>query len=242
MKKNYDNALQMLEHSSTNKKYYLGSLYGLGEIAFEQENYDGAIEYLEQGLNSIDDKTEEGNKYRYLLATCFELKNKINEAIHHWNRIISESPNFRSAKSKLDAYKDIIENKSLEALFLSSLEELQPLVVELISGLNYNIISKDRITSNEYQYKAYNIKRINDPPILINFNRTTREITESEIVEFHKKLNDEKCKSGIYIATTNFSLRAKSASTSKMIELFDKDFVVKAIDKINSKKKLRSSR
>jgi hypothetical protein len=122
-------------------------------------------------------------------------------------------------------------------MFGKSLEELQPIIVELISSLNYNIISKEKAAQNEFIYKAYNIKRTNDPPLLIYFNRTTREITEGQIIEFYKKITDEKCKNGIYITTSKYSLRAKSSATTKMIELYGSEFVIKTIEKIMSRKK-----
>jgi len=239
MKKDYDNAVMMLDNAKNDRKYYIKSLYLIGEVCSEQQQYEKAIEYLEQGLNNLKEKTEEGDAYRDLLAEAYELSNQIGEAIHHWEKIASENPGFRSTKMKLESYRGLLDNKHLMAMFSSSLDELQPLVVEIISSLNYNIISKERVSSNEYQYKAYNIKRTNDPSRVITFNRTTREITEGQIVEFQKRIAAEKCKSGIYITTSKFSLRAKSSASSKMIDLYGSDYVSKTIEKINSRKKTR---
>lgn len=236
MKKDYENAIGMFEITKGIKKYFTKSLYLLGEIYHELNQYNDAIEVMEGGLNSLKDRDEETHAYRYLLADCYENENKIKEAVHHWEKIVAEDPNFRSARLKLDAYKDILSNETMLTIFNSSAEELQPIIVEIITNLNYNIISKERISLNEYQYKAYNIKRINDPPLLIYFNRTTKEITEGQIIDFHKRVNQEKCKNGIYITTSRFSLRAKSSASSKMIDLYDATFVNRVIEKIQSRK------
>lgn len=237
MKKDYDNAVRMFDESTKSKKYFVKSLHRLGEIFFEQGQFGIAIDYLEKGLNNLTERSEESHAYRYLLAECYEIENKIKEAVHHWSKIATENPGFRSTKVKLESYKEILENSTLMTLFVSSLEELQPLIVEMISGLNYNIISKEKISPNEYQYKAYNIKRVNDPPILIYFNRTTREITEGNIVEFHKRINAEKCKTGIYVTTSKFSIRAKTAAQSRMIEIYDSEFANKTVEKVQARKK-----
>jgi restriction endonuclease Mrr len=92
---------------------------------------------------------------------------------------------------------------------------------------------------NEYIYNSYNIKRINDPPMLVCFNKTTREISEGQIIDFYKRINNEKCKGGIYITTSKFSLRAKSNASSKMIDLYDSEFVSKSMEKINARKKVQ---
>lgn len=236
MKKDYENAILMLDRSKKNNKFFTQSLYMLGEIYYEQSDYVKAIENLEQGLKNVKEKSDESYAYRYMLAECYELENKIKAAVHHWEKIVADNPDYRNVKMKLESFKDIIENENIMSTFTSTIEELQPMIVEMISSLQFNIVSKERITSNEFQYKAFNIKRINDPPILIYFNRTTREITEGQITTFYKKISQEKCKGGIYITTSNFSLRGKTSAASKMIELYDSKFVNRALEKFRPRK------
>lgn len=239
MKKDYENARVMLENAKNDRRFLTGSLYMLAEMAFEKEDYGVAVEYLEKGLSSLKEKDEESLAYRYLLAECYENENKIKEAVHHWSKIEVENPNYRSTKIKLEAYRAILENNNLMQFFQTSLEELQPYIRDMIAGLNFNIVSSERLSMNEYLYKTYNIKRINDPPMLVCFNKTTREIAEGQIIDFYKRINNEKCKGGIYITTSKFSLRAKSNASSKMIDLYDGEFVSKAMEKINARKKVQ---
>jgi len=239
MKKNEDVAVQMFQNARKSRKFKVKSLYFIGEIYFNEGDLEAAIDILEEGLKLTKDRTEESYEYRYLLAECYENLNKIKEAIHHWQKIASSNPSYRSIKLKLDSYLTIMEDANLLALFTSSLEELQPVIAEMISSLHYNIVSKEKISQNEYEYKAYNIKRLNDPPILILFNRTTKEINESDIVAFNKKLETEKYKHGIYITSSKFSIRAKSSTATKTIDLFDSDFILKIMDKLSSRKNVR---
>ena len=239
MKKDYKNAIPMYENAKRERKYYLKSLYKIGEIYFHLEEYESAIEVLEQGLVALTENNEESHEYRYLLAECYEHQNKIKEAYHHWTKISEENPNFRGTRLKLESYQEILGNESLMTMFLSSLEALQPTIVEMISSLNFNIISKEQISPNEYQYKAYNIKRINDPPILIYFHRTTREISEDSLNDFQKKIIQEKCKNGMYITTSRFSIRAKSIAQSTTIELFDSEYLKRVIERIRSKRRVK---
>jgi tetratricopeptide (TPR) repeat protein len=239
MKKDFKNALYMLESSKKDKKYFLGSLYRTGEIYFHLEEYESAIDVLEQGLSNLREKDEESLAYRYLLAECYEHQNKIKEAFHHWTKISDENPNYRGTRLKLESYQEILLNETLMTMFTASLESLQPTIAEMISGLNYNIISKDRISANEYQYKAYNIKRINEPPILIYFHRTTREITEENLNDLQKRIGLEKCKNGIYITTSKFSVRAKAVAQSKLIELYDSDYIKRIIERNQTRKRTK---
>ncbi len=236
MKKDYDNAAAMLDNAKNDRRFFIQSLYMLGEMCHDRENFNEAIEYLEKGLTSLKEKDEESHAYRYLLAECYEHENKIKEAIHHWTKIEAENANFRSTAQKLEAYRAILDNDNLTPFFQSSLEELQPYITDMISSLNFNIVSADKISTNEYQYRVYNIKRINDPPVLVYFNRTTREIAEGQIIEFQKSITTEKCKSGIYFSTSRFSLRAKSSAASKMIDLYDSEYISRAIEKIKARK------
>lgn len=234
-KKDYDNAILSFEHSKTDSSLYRRSLMKIGEIYFETANYDEAIQTLEDGLSSLKPRDEESLQYRYLLAECYEMDNKIQEAVHHWEKIESEQPNFRSTQMKLEEYKSLLSDTYMKQIFTSSLENLQPLLGEIIARLNYNIISKNYTSKNQVYFKVFHTKRINEPPILILFNRSTREITESEIVQFTRILNEEKCKSGIYITTSRFGLKATAAAASKSIELYGKEFLSKTIEKIKGK-------
>jgi restriction endonuclease Mrr len=47
---------------------------------------------------------------------------------------------------------------------------------------------------------------------------------------------EEKCKSGIYITTSKFSINAKSQAANKMIEIMDGRFLQKTMEKIKGKK------
>lgn len=237
LKKDNEGALAMLEKSRQNRAFFIQSLHLIGQIFFEEGDYEKAISYLEQGLNRLKERTQEAHEYRYLLAECYELQNKIKEAVYHWEKIAQENQNFRSTKLKLDQYREILQNENLMELFSRSIEDLQPIINEVINTLHYNIISREKLSPNEYEYRAYNIKRMNDPPILIRFNRTTREITEGQIIEFQKHLTKEKSKSGVYITTSKFSLRAKSSAGSKMIEIYGSDYITRIIQKLNAKSK-----
>ncbi|MCX7678231.1 MAG: tetratricopeptide repeat protein [Spirochaetes bacterium] len=234
-KKDYDAALRMFENAKRDNKFYEKSLLGMGEIYYENAMYEKAIELLEQGVGKLRSDDEIALKYRYILAESFEMLNKINEAVYHWEQIAKKNPEYRGVRMKLEEYYRIMNNENMKMLFLQSLEELQPLIAEIISGLNYNIISKQIVSRDEYYYKAFNVKRINEPPIIIYFHRTTREITENQVLEFYKIINKEKCRSGIYISTSKFSLKAKSAASTRMIELLDASYLYKALDRIRTK-------
>jgi tetratricopeptide (TPR) repeat protein len=234
-KKDYENAIIMFEKSRAKKSYYMKSLYQTGLIYFETEYYDKVIAALQDGLGSLKSKDDESLAYRYLLAEAYEMENQIKDAVHHWEIIQQEKPNYRNTKTKLEDYLIIMSDDNLESLFTTSLEDLQPFISELIALLNYNVISKEYVSANKILYKAFNIKRINEPPVLICFDRSTREISESKMNEFYQQISDEKCKTGIYMSTARFSKKAQSIAASKMIELLDKDYLAKANEKISKK-------
>ncbi|MFW6364899.1 MAG: tetratricopeptide repeat protein [Spirochaetota bacterium] len=234
-KKDFDNAILSFERAKIDTHLYMKSLMQIGEIFYETANYDDAIHTLEEGLSTLKPRDEESLQYRYLLAECYEMDNKIQEAVHHWEKIQSEEPNYRSTQMKLDEYKSLLDDVYMKQIFTSSLENLQPLLGEIIARLNYNIITKNYISKNQAYFKVFHTKRINEPPILILFNRSTREISEAEITQFSRLLNEEKCKAGIYITTSRFGLKATSAAASKSIELYGKEFLSKSIEKIKGK-------
>ena len=117
IRKDYENAEKMLESSLKNRKFFVKSLYALGENCYDQHDYKKSIEYLEKGLNNIDDGSDEANNYRFLLAECFEIENKIEESIHHWKKIAVSNPNFRNVDHKIKSYNEIVKNQNLMTNF-----------------------------------------------------------------------------------------------------------------------------
>ncbi len=230
--KDNENAIRMFTNAKRDKRFFIKSLYNVAEMQQAEEQYEEAIKTLEEGLKKLQGGGEETLMYRYLLAECYEKSNKISEAIFHWQKIMEVNGNYRNTKSKIDDYSQIMDNDNQRVLFTSSMDDLQPLITELISRLNFNIVSKKMINPSECMYKAYNIKRINEPQISIYFNRTTREITEAHIIDFDRKMRDENCKSGIYMTTSRFSLKAKNAAANMMIQLYDANLVAKAVERI----------
>jgi tetratricopeptide (TPR) repeat protein len=234
-KKEHEDAIRMFNASKVDRRFSLKSLYGLGEIYLEGEMPETAIATMEEGLESLVDRTDESLAYRYLLAECYEMSNKIKDAVYHWQKILDVDPGYRNTRARLDDYREIMESENRRIMFTSSLEELQPLIHEMIARLNYNIISKSRASAGEYVYKALNVKRISDPPLLICFNRSIRDITETQIMDFHQRMKAENCKSGIYMTTARFSARAKNSASAITLELLDADFLAKSVEKIMAK-------
>jgi tetratricopeptide (TPR) repeat protein len=236
-KKDNDGAVKMFGLAKRDPDYSLIATLRIGEIYFEKEEYPQAIEVLESGISWLKTRDDDSIAYRYLLAECYEMGNLIKEAVHHWEKIEAEHPNYKNTQMKIADYKAIMGDEVMKGIFTSSLDSLQPLIAEIIARLNFNIIMKKTLNPNQLVYKAYNIKRINDPPLLIFFDRTTREVNENAVERFSELIKLEKCKTGIYIATSRFSMKAKGKATSEMMELLDKDFVASTLAKIKQKQK-----
>ena len=234
--KNYDVAIRMFENSKNDNRYFIKSLYNLGEIYFNNSIYDKAIEILKTGVYKLNKEDEESIAYRYLLAECYEMDNQLKEALYQWESIAKSKPDYRDTRFKIDEYKAILDNDNLKILFTYSLKDLQRIIIELINMLNYSIISKQELNNNEYLYRAFNSKRVNNPPALIYFHRTTREITVEQINDFYKKLDDRNCNNSIYIATTRFAQKAMNIMVSKNIELIDSIDLTKMVEKIRLRK------
>lgn len=234
-KKAYESAIAMLGQSKNDPKFYLPSLMQIGEMYFEQELYDKAIETLEPALKKTSDPLPESLALRYLLASCYESSGMLREAINQWEIIFKNDSDYRDTKKNLDNYKNIMRNEQLMEMFSMTMEELQPYIADILLGFNYNIISQGHVSANEYKYKAYNMKRISAPPTVIVFDRTTREIDDTQLNKVEAIMESEKCKNGIYMTTGSFSLKVRSLAPTKQIELYDGIFLSKAIEKMKTK-------
>ena len=232
-KKIYDSAISMFNQAKTSSDFSLSSIMQISEIYSEQKQYDRVIETLEQAQNNINDARADAWALRYLLAECYEQKGMIREAVKQWEMILKHTTDYRDTKSSLDNYKKIMRSNQLVDMFSLTIEKLQPYISDIILGFNFNIISQEQLSTNEYKYKAYNIKRTNDPPTVIIFDRTTKEINENNLSQLESFMSKEKCKNGMYLTTGSFSMKAKAVAPQKQIELYDGEYLSKAIERIN---------
>ncbi|MDY6935596.1 MAG: tetratricopeptide repeat protein [Spirochaetota bacterium] len=230
--KDFDAAIEMFENSKSDNKFFINSLYNLGEIYLHQSKYREAIATLELGVDKLKKKAEESLDYRYLLAECYEKNNEIEDAVFQWQEIARDKPGYRDIQSKIEGYKEILNNETMKLLFTTPMSGLQPLIIELIARLNYNITSTQTVNENENLYRAFNIKRMNDPSTIIYFNRTTREISIDQVDAFYKMAVNEKCNNCIYITTSGFSQKVKNAMASRNVELIDSNELSRIIGKI----------
>ncbi|MCP4135422.1 MAG: tetratricopeptide repeat protein [bacterium] len=226
-KKEHDRAIPLLENSKKNSQFAAKSLFLLGEIFFERNEFAKVIEYLEKEEGSLKNSSEEAPAYRYLLGECYEMESKIVEAVAQWEKVSAANPSFRDTAQKLDSYKVVMENSAIMGIFTASADDLQKIIVKLIGCLNFNVISRQRITPNLHMFKATNLKKAKEPPTLILFNRSTKEITDGQINDLHSKVKKEDCGRGIYITTAKFDSKAKNVANSKSIEIYDSEFVSK---------------
>lgn len=231
----FEKAIEMFDKAKSGKKFYIQSLYQLGEIYYQRESFENAIKILEKGVDKLEDKKPESLDYRYLLSECYDRQNMITEAIDELKKIIKVNGDYKDAKIKLENYKTILENSNMKFIFDAPPEKLLPLIHEIITRMNYNVISKDIISNNELLFKAFNIKRINDPQMLVYFLRTTAVIEEDDIIDFYKKMSKENSNKGMFFTTSSFSGKAEIAAASRMIELFNGEYLDKTIDSIRIK-------
>jgi tetratricopeptide (TPR) repeat protein len=232
----YTDALQFLELSKKDKRYFVKSVLLLGTIYCEKNNYEQAITILESGLKSLKDRAEEAAEYRYLLASAYEAVGRIKEATYHWEKISLDTPGYRDVRDKLDSYRTVMSDPDLAELFSTSIDENQILIKEIIALLQYSVQSSEKISNNEYHYKVSNVKRPNEPPTLIVYLKTTRDLNESHIADFQRKVSVDKYKSGIFITTGTFNARARASTASKKeIDLIDVDSLLRLIERAKLK-------
>ncbi|MCU0821350.1 MAG: tetratricopeptide repeat protein, partial [Spirochaetes bacterium] len=150
-----ERAVEMFETSKSSQKYFIPSIYELGEIYFSREAYDKAITILEKGIDKLDEKKPESIDFRYLLAECYIRENMIIEAIEHLKKVIKADREYKDAKQKLENYKGILSNDNIKFIFDAPPEKLQPLLHEIITRMNYNVISKEIVSKNELLFRAF---------------------------------------------------------------------------------------
>jgi len=143
-KRDNDSAIKMFEFTKRDPNFSLLGTLKIGEIYYDKGEYAKAIEVLESNISSLKTREDDSIAYRYLLAECYELENQIKEAIHHWEKIEQERPNYKSTQMKLTDYKSILNDDVMKSIFTASLDTLHRSSQKLLRG-SISILSQRRL-------------------------------------------------------------------------------------------------
>jgi tetratricopeptide (TPR) repeat protein len=202
----------------------------------ERRQYDRAIEDLELGLRhpGADRKTTLELKYR--LGGAWLRKGDIAKALVSWKEVADAEPSYRDVPDLLARYREIGSNPRLRAYLLAPVSEFVTLCRRLAAQVyprsRAKIVSVS-LRKSEYLDIAAEVDAGSwKDTVLFRFVRASGVIGEPPLHDMYERTRDLKAGRGVCIAPASYSPAAKSFVEGRVLELLDKQALLRLLSKI----------
>lgn len=147
--KDYAGAVNAFEKAIRDNEYKQRALLERGACFLAVKSYDKAISELERAISCSKNNSSNETIYaRYFLATCYEQRRDIDNAIKQWEAIRLVKRNFRDVNAKLSEYSDLSANDRMKDYLTSSSNEF----VEICKKLALKALSFKTNEANPQRY------------------------------------------------------------------------------------------
>ncbi len=209
-----------------------------GTINSAQRNYDDAIVDFEVGLRNKNITPEIKIEIMYRLALVFAKTGQHEESINYLKKVNTLTPNYKDVPILLNKFRELSTNKNLGAYLNSSTPEFVNLCKNIVSATfsKSSVKITDIVQGNsEYVEIVAEVKnRKWEDIILFKFMRTEGDVGELIVRELYARLKDTRAGRGFCFTVGNYSEGAQSFVEARLIDLINKDKLLKYLQKIDT--------
>ncbi len=231
-----DKALKVFVHLRPDPDYGAQSCLEAGRMHEKAKNFQAAVQDYEIALKLEKVPEQLMLQIRYRLANTYIAMNDISSGLAQLKAIQSVKSAYKDVDGLVVRYTELNQNKNLQTYLLSGTSDFVALCRKFISAYyseGYVKVEDVQVASEAVEI----IASIESPKwqakILFRFYRNQAVIGDIYIREFHGKIRDTKCDTGVCVTMGSFSESAHKFTEGRPIDLVEKDAVCKILKKIN---------
>ncbi len=224
---NFKGALKNLEKAMRDKEFKLRSLMERGIILMSQGKYEDASVELDRALRNSPAEDNVKLNIRYVLASCYELRRNITEAIQLWEEIYAIKPNFKDVADKLSNYQDLRVDDRMKDFLTATDVDFVDICKGIIEKMGLNILEQDILSKDSIEFfclepdtKWRNMRK---RPKIIHITRRNDPVDEAVIRNLNEKMREKNIIRGVVITSSGYSKAAAAFAKERPIELVDKN-------------------
>jgi tetratricopeptide (TPR) repeat protein len=204
-----------------------------GATHLKTRQYDKAILDFEIGLRHMEIKSEVMLELKYRLASAYSMKQEIGKALPLLVDIREVNPNYRDVDAQILRFRELNSNKNLQIYLISATADFVTLcrkvVTTFIPQSKVKIIDIS-VQKNEFADILAEVETAQwQDLILYRFIRSGGQIGELMLRDFHARLKEAKAGRGYCFCAGEFTEEAGRFVEARLIDLIDKDGLVKVL-------------
>lgn len=230
-----DQAARIFSHLRTDPTYGPRAALFSGTIRLKQKQYEKAQTDFELGLRHQNIQPEIAIELRYRLAGAYSRMQQIGKALALLEQVQQARPDYKDVPAQLGRMRELHSNKNLQVFLVANSSEFLALCRKVTDNFFPHArikITDISVTRNEYADILAEVETSKWVDlILFRFNRTTGQIGELMLRDFHARLKDLKAGRGFCLTAGQFSDGAKQFVEARLIDLIEKEQLVKILNK-----------
>ncbi len=206
-----------------------------GSIHLKNHHYEKAQTDLELGLRHENVPADIAMELRYRLAAAYAKTQQIAKALPLLEQIQQARPNYKDVAQQIHRFRELNTNKNLQIYLISPPSEFVSLcrrvTMNFFKGARIKIVDIS-LGKNEYADVLAEVETSQwIDTILFRYIRTTGQVGELLLRDFHGRLKDLKAGRGFCISAGEFSEGAHQFVEARLIDLIDKNELVKVLNR-----------
>ena len=206
-----------------------------GTLRMNSRQYDQAQMDFEIGLRHAEIKPEIQLELKYRLASAYGKTQEVTRALPLLSDIYDVNPGYKDVASQINRMRELASNENLQTFLVSPVSDFVALCRKVVSS--YFPQAKVKITDisvarNEYADILTDVETTTwQDIILFRFIRTTGQVGELLLRDFHSRLKDLKAGRGFCLTAGDFTEEAKKFVEARLIDLIEKEELLKLLNR-----------
>jgi len=211
-------------------------IYQIGLIASETANFDKAISEFQRALKYANEESNVTIAIRYALASVYENRKQIIDAIEQWEKIAQYRPNYLDVQEKLMKYSDLRMDDKLKDFVTCSTSTFEIISQKVLSQMGYDVIDSKIVNDNILHIialeKSGKWSNIRQGKVFIVVSRSGDSIDDDVLSFIVDKVKSLHALKGMCITVSKFTPKAIRYGENRPIVLVDRNELTKWLKEI----------
>ncbi len=212
---------------------YSGKAFG------KKQNWPEAIEDFQTGLNHKNIPNELLIELQYCLAEAYSKSGFVDKALFFYNEVYTIAPGYKDIEFRISQHRELNSNKNFQLYIMSSTNEFIALVHKIVQSVFPN--ATVQVSNVNYQRSDYIelLAEVRDKKrediVLFRFMRIEGPVGELLVRDFYGSLKELHAERGFFFAPGLFSIEANLFVEARLIELWDKEKLLKLLKTLDTR-------
>jgi len=139
--RDFPRAITYFEASQRSLDFKIRAFFQKGNCYREMDEYEHAVDEYEKGIASSTGKDQNLMlQIKYALASLYETRGKLAEAIEQWEGINRINPAYKDVPKKLEEYHDLRADDNMKDFLVSPLPVFEGICLEIVKHLGFDMV------------------------------------------------------------------------------------------------------